>query len=65
MKKTKLENIKEAAHALSDLNIYGAVIRLLEGGLHGPHPVANQIIKLAQTQIRRELHKYDKAMSIL
>lgn len=55
--------VKEAAVALSDLNIFYAVIALMDGGLvHAPsHAAAARIIKLCQSEAVRCLNRYDHA----
>lgn len=55
---------KKAAQAHSNLNIYYAVIRLLEGGLlyDDRHETATRIISLCKQQAAEELVIYDTAM---
>lgn len=55
--------VKEAAVALSDLNIFYAVIALMDGGfVHAPsYAAAARIIKLCQSEAGRCLKRYDHA----
>jgi hypothetical protein len=55
--------VKEAANALSDLNIFYAVIALMDGGLvHSPsHAAAARIVKLCRSEGGRCLKRYDHA----
>ena len=61
------EYARQAAQAHSNLNIYYAVIRLMEGGLiyGGRHKTADRIIKLCKEQTARELTLYDAAIGNL
>lgn len=55
--------VKEAAVALSDINIFYAVIALMDGGLvHAPsHATAARIVKLCRSEGGRCLKRYDHA----
>lgn len=59
------EHIREANAAHTDLNIFAAVVALLEGGLvsSGAQPDDFKIIKLAQQAQARCLRRYDDAMA--
>ena len=59
----KKDWVKEAADACSDLNIFAAVVTLMESGLnHAPtHPSASRIIKIAIAEQQRCLRRYDTA----
>lgn len=58
---------EKAAQAHSNLNIYYAVIGLMEGGLlyDGRHETATRIISLCKQQAAEELAIYDAAMERL
>ena len=59
------DHAKEAAYAHSDLNVFGAVVALMEGGTlytSGGHQAASKIIRLCQTEMQRQLRAYDKAL---
>lgn len=59
----KPDHVKDAAVALSDLNIFYAVIALMDGGLiHAPsHASAARIIKICKEEGRRCLGRFDRA----
>jgi hypothetical protein len=61
----KLEAIKAAAEALSDLNTFAIVVSILEGGhLHAPsYAAAERIIKISHRAQRRCLVDYDRAIA--
>lgn len=58
---------KKAAQAHSNLNIYHAVIALMEGGLlyDGRHKTADKIVALCKQQASKELQIYDAAIGKL
>jgi hypothetical protein len=55
--------MQEAADAVSDLNIFAAVVKIMEGSLvtAACFPSAQRIIKLAIAEQQRCLKRYDKA----
>jgi len=57
------DHIREAANALSDLNIFAAVVVLLESSLnHAPtYKSAERIIDIAKAEQQRCLRRYDAA----
>jgi hypothetical protein len=59
--KLERDHIKDAADHLSDLNIFAAVVALLESGLnHSPtFRTAERIVKLAKDEQNRCLRRYD------
>lgn len=60
--------VRLAAEAHTNLTVFHAVIRLLEGGtLYGARPQrpAQQIIKLCQRAAQSELAAYDRARSAI
>jgi len=59
---------KDAATANANLNTWGAVVALLEGGLlSGPskhyNPAKSKIIDIAKAQMQQELKRYDAALA--
>jgi hypothetical protein len=56
-----------AAEAHSNLNTFGAIIALLEGGLlyggGSQQSTAEQIIKLCKREQQRQLSKFDKELT--
>lgn len=57
------EDVEVAAEAHSDLNIFGGVIALLEGGTvytNGGQRTARGIIRLCKAEVCRQLVTYDK-----
>lgn len=63
MASRKGDHVAEAAEALSDLNIFAAVVVLLESSLnHAPtHKAGARIIKIAKEEQQRCLRRYDRA----
>lgn len=64
----KLRKAHEGAAAMANLNTFGAVVSLLEGGhLYGPSAhfqhAADTIIRIAKRQMSKELKRYDAAMN--
>lgn len=63
----KRQAAKDAAHAHSDLNTFGAVISLLEGGhIYCPasYNTKQKIIKLCQNEMQKRLEDYDYAVDV-
>lgn len=65
---TKEDAAMCAATANANMNIWGAVIALLEGGLLSGqsdhyHPASQEVIKIAQAQMQMELTRYDTALA--
>jgi len=56
---------KNAAEALSDLNTFGIIVSILEGGhIHSPsHAAASRIIKICLDEQQRCLGRYDREMA--
>lgn len=67
MSKVLRGKIKEANDAISDLNMFAAIVAILEGGSmsSGSHSDQFRIIKQAQNAQARCMHRYDKAMAAL
>lgn len=67
MSKVLRGKIKEANDALSDLNMFAAIVAILEGGSmsSGSQPDQFRIINQAQNAQARCLRRYDKAMAAL
>lgn len=66
--KTGAQDAKNAARALANLNAWSAVVALLEGGLlAGPHvhTATTRVIKIAETEIQKELKRYDAAIAAI
>ena len=63
----KINHIKDAAEAHSNLTVYGAVISILEGGcIHGGrYKDSNRIIKIAKEAMQKELILYDAAVAMI
>lgn len=59
----KDDHVREAAKALADLNVFAAIVALLESGLnHSPtHKTASRIVKIAKDEQQRCLRRYDDA----
>lgn len=59
----KVDPVKEAANALSDLNTFAIVVSILEGGhLHsGSYADAERIIKICRSAQAKRLVEYDRA----
>lgn len=56
--------VKIAAENHSDLNIFSAVIALMENGLvytRDSQRTADRIVKICQAELQRKLRKYDDA----
>jgi hypothetical protein len=66
-KKTAAQWAKEAAVARSDLNIFAAVVALLEGGTVSAdaNPDDFAVIKRCQSAQQRCLRRYDRALEKL
>ncbi|MBV7459450.1 MULTISPECIES: hypothetical protein [unclassified Acidovorax] len=65
MRDLQEEHIRNAAKAHTTLTVFGAVQALLEGGtIHGGNEgggrTALRIIKLCETEMQRQLKRYDK-----
>lgn len=60
------DHVRDAAQALSDLNVFAAVVALLESGLnHSPtFPSAEKIIDVAKAEQQRCLKRYDVAREL-
>jgi hypothetical protein len=59
------DHVKEAARAYSNLNIWAAVLALMEGSLlscHG-HKSEAQVSKIAKREMVRELKHYEQEKS--
>lgn len=66
--KTRKELATDAAEALTDLNTFGAVISLMEGGhlYNANHLTASfRIIKIAKEAMQRCRRDFDKSLSNL
>jgi hypothetical protein len=64
--KTAKQYAAEAARAMANLNTWGAVVALLEGGtLSGGETYAAQqrVIKIAQAEMQKHLVQYDRALA--
>jgi hypothetical protein len=62
---SKSKNIVQAARAHTDLNIFAAVVAILEGGCiytAEAKGTVSKIINLCQVEQRRQLELYDKAV---
>lgn len=58
---TKKEHITEAARALANLNTFGSVAFILEGGqVYGPNATASRIIAMCKEEMQRQLKIYNK-----
>lgn len=58
---TRDEHIREAARAHTNLNTFGSVVSLLEGGhVYGHNATASRIIATAKKEMQRQLKIYDK-----
>lgn len=57
--------IKAAARAHTDLNVFHAIIKLLEGGLISSesYPNADRIITICKKEAAKCLQRYDKALA--
>ena len=61
---TNPQTTEEAAHAHTDLNLFGAIITHLEGGhlyTSSSEKTAQKIIDLCKVEMRSQLRNYDKA----
>ena len=65
-KTTARQDAKAAARALANLNAWGSVVELMEGGLlagaHVSTPIG-RVVKIAKAEIQKELKRYDKALA--
>lgn len=64
--KTAIAYAKDAATANANLNTWGAVVALLEGGtLSGgnTHAAQRRVIKIAQAEMQKHLVEYDRAIA--
>lgn len=65
------EHAREAAQAHSNLNTFGAVVAILEGGLvygHGDgsaKTTANKIINICQAEMQKQLRMYDRHVAAI
>lgn len=61
------ELIKEAAAALSDLNVLASIVAILEGGTVSAdvQPTDFKIIKICQAEMNRCLRRFDRACAAL
>lgn len=59
--------VKDAAYAMSDLYIFGAVVALMEGGhLHSAsYDAAAKIIKICQAEQQKRLREFDRARAAI
>lgn len=58
---TRGEHIREAARAHTNLNTFGSVVSILEGGqVYGPNATASRIIAMCKKEMQRQLKIYDK-----
>ncbi len=65
---TPVDHAKAAAGARSNLNAWGAVVAMLEGGVlsgDGTHKAQEQVIKIAQREMRKHLKEFDAALAAL
>lgn len=65
--KAEKKLIRDAVEAHADLNVFAAVVALLEGGIvsAGAQPDDFKIIAMAQRAQQRCLARYDRAMNAL
>lgn len=59
---------EDAARAHSNLNAWGAVVALLEGGTligRDTHRAQQRVIKIAQAEMQKHLAKYDRALALV
>lgn len=64
-KKTLADHASDAANAHTNLNTWGAVVTLLEGGhLYGGHnySAVQRVIKIAKAQMQVHLAQHDMAL---
>lgn len=61
--KTLKEALKQMTDAHTNLNTYGAVVALLEGGTvyGGRNSGSDRIIRIAQAEMQKEFRLYDAA----
>lgn len=66
-RQTIKEIVEEAAQAHTDLNVFGAVVQLLEGGLlsSDSQPDDFRIIRICNSAEQKALHRYDAALAKL
>jgi hypothetical protein len=59
------KDIRSAAVALSDLNVFAIVEKIVEGGsLHSPsHRGAEKIIRICRDEMQKRLRDYDRAVA--
>ena len=68
---SKIKTLKDALLLMSEshtnLNAYGAVIALMEGGMiyGGRHAAARRIIKIARAEQQKELALHNKACQFI
>lgn len=67
MRKTQKQLVKDAAAAHSDLNIFAAIVEMLEGGTvsSDAEPYDAKVISLCQRAQQQCLRRYDRAMNAL
>lgn len=64
--KTAKQHAADAAKANANLNTWGAVVALLEGGtLSGgeTHSAQQRVIKIAKAEMQKHLLQYERAMA--
>lgn len=62
----KIDHVKEAAQAHTNLNVFASVVSLLEGGhLYGAHHdrTAQRIIEICKAEQAKCLARYDRAIA--
>lgn len=63
---SKKEHASAAARAHTNLNTFGAVVAILEGGcVYGPNATADMIIKLCKAEQHKQLRIYDRHVAAI
>ena len=65
MSRPKEDFAIDAAHHHSDLNIFGAIVALLEGGTlysQSGHDAAHRVIRICKEECGKQLRLYDTAL---
>lgn len=60
------EHVRDAMHAHTDLNTFGVIVAILEGGClyrHDSQPAAMRIIKICHKEMQRLLKAQDAAIA--